>query len=74
MTPEQQRFMNELRSWDGVASSRDLGPQISQKENSARQFCKRRGWVVYTEGYWRITTKGYQMIEDALSSQQRDDR
>lgn len=55
---EAETFMRELIKWDGVADRWNLGPQTSQKENSAHQFCKRRGWVTYKGGYWRITDAG----------------
>lgn len=61
MTQEQRRFLGLLWRWQGVASSRDLGPQTSQAQNSARQTCRRRGWVTYdggNDGYWRMTEEG----------------
>lgn len=54
----RERFMKELMSWGGVADRHNLGPQTSQSENSARQYCKRKGWVTYEGGYWRITDAG----------------
>jgi hypothetical protein len=62
MTPEQKNFLVKLMRWDGCASPRDLGPQTSQTENSARQSCKRRGWAFYQEGYWRITDYGRDVL------------
>lgn len=55
LTEAQAKFLRELLRWEGVASPQNLGPQISQQENSARQTCKRRGWVTFSGGYWRIT-------------------
>ena len=52
------RFMQSLMRHGGVADRHNLGPQMSQRENSARQFCKRKGWVTYKGGYWRITDAG----------------
>ena len=57
-TDAQKKFMRDLAKWQGVASSQDLGPQTQQIENSARQTCKRRGWVTFEGGYWRITDAG----------------
>lgn len=54
----QKEFLRKLARWDGIASSRDLGPQISQKDNSVRQSCKRRGFVTFDGHYWRITMAG----------------
>lgn len=59
MKPEQLKFMLDLKSYDGVASSEDLGPQMSQADNAARQTCKRRGWAVFYGGYWRLTPAGW---------------
>ena len=58
MESHVEQFMRSLRRWQGVATSRDLGPQTTQKENSARQTAKRRGWVTYNDGYWRMTDDG----------------
>jgi hypothetical protein len=55
---ERWTFMQALMHWGGVADRNNLGPQTSQEENAARQFCKRRGWVVFEGGYWRITDAG----------------
>lgn len=66
----QRMFLRDLLRWQGVASSRDLGPQTSQPENSARQTCKRRGWVTYdggNDGYWRITERGREAYRAAVS-------
>ena len=71
MKPEQQKFLRELLRWDGVASSRDIGPQTSQAMNSARQTCKRRGWVTYdggNDGYWRLTEAGREAYRASLLS------
>jgi hypothetical protein len=65
MTVEQAKFLGELLKWTGVASSREIGPQTSQAQNSARQTCKRRGWVTYdggNTGYWRITDAGREAL------------
>jgi hypothetical protein len=55
----RQKFMRDLHRWDGVATSQDIGPQTTQAENSARQYCRRKGWVTFEGGYWRITPAGY---------------
>jgi hypothetical protein len=55
---EAEKFMRNVMRWGGVADRFNLGPQTSQKENSARQFCKRHGWVIFDGGYWRITDSG----------------
>ena len=44
--------------WMRVASPQNLGPQTSQQENSAWQWCKRRKLVIYEGGYWRLTDVG----------------
>lgn len=51
-------FMVALLKWNGVASRNDLGPQTSQAENAARQYCRRHGWVEFDGWYWRMTDKG----------------
>ena len=61
------KFLRALRRWQGVASSRDLGPQTSQDENRARQKCKRMGLVTYdggNDGYWRLTEQGRMVAGD----------
>lgn len=55
---ERRKFMRKLMDWGGVADRFNLGPQISQAENAARQYCKRKGWVIFEGGYWRITDAG----------------
>lgn len=52
------KFMRILMRWGGVAGRHNLAPQITQIENAARQFCKRKGWVIFESGYWRITDAG----------------
>jgi hypothetical protein len=49
-----------------VASPHDLAPQISQSDNSARQACKRKGWVTFKDGYWRVTDAGRAAYTSAL--------
>lgn len=68
MKAEHVHFLRELWRWGGVASSRDLGPQTSQRENSARQTCKRRGWVTYEGGYWRLTDFGFRALSPLNTS------
>lgn len=61
LNTEQSAFLRELMRWGGIASATNLGPQTRQAENSARQTCKRRGYVTYdggSNGYWRITDAG----------------
>jgi hypothetical protein len=55
----RSEFMVKLKDWGGVADRFNLGPQTSQEENSARQYCKRKGWVSFEGGYWRITPAGW---------------
>lgn len=64
MSDEAIKFLRRLMQWHGVASPQDLGPQTSQAENSARQTCKRRGWVTFErrDGYWRITDAGRALL------------
>lgn len=64
-TTADKAFLRLLLQWTGAATPQELGPQISQAENSLRQRCKRRGWVVYQGGYWRITDAGRQALEHA---------
>lgn len=59
LKPSQAKFLRDLAAWSGVASARDLGPQTSQEENSARQRCKRLNLVTYEGGYWRMTNIGW---------------
>lgn len=58
----QLAFLRALLKWDGVAPPRALG-QTTQAENSARQSCKRRGWVTF-DGYWRITEDGRKAVKE----------
>lgn len=62
LTGEQISFLLSLVRWGGSASARDLGPQMSQADNSARQTCKRHGWVIYEGGYWCLTYAGREMM------------
>lgn len=61
LTPAQRKFLREILKWAGAATPRELGPQTSQEENSARQTCKRRGWVTFDGYYWRITDEGHRV-------------
>ncbi len=58
MNEWQEKFLRSLARWQGVATSQELAPQTDQRENSARQTCRRRGWVTYDGGYWRLTPEG----------------
>lgn len=60
--PEAYRFLRKLADWDGCADRWNLGPQTSQAENSARQYCKRHGWATFEGGYWRLTDAGCAQI------------
>lgn len=62
-TDEQLRFLQGLARWAGAATARELGPQTTQAENSARQTCKRRGWATYDGGYWRLTEAGHAVLQ-----------
>lgn len=63
MNEAQERFMRNLVSWRGAATTGELGPQTSQADNAARQTCKRRGWVTFDRYYWRITDSGRDALE-----------
>lgn len=67
-TLSHRKFLREILKWSGAATPQELGPQTSQEENSCRQTCKRRGWVTYEGGYWRITESG----RAALSTPDRE--
>jgi hypothetical protein len=58
MTLAQRKFLRAILQWDGAATPQEIGPQVSQEENSTRQTCKRRGWVTFDRHYWRITDAG----------------
>ncbi len=64
LSEAQCEFLKELVSWDGVATPSDLGPQWRRNQNAARQTCKRRGYVTFDGGYWRITPAGRRALED----------
>ena len=68
MNGHEQFFLANLIEWTGAATTEELSPQISQKENSARQSCKRKGWVVFQRPYWRITPRGRQALKDETES------
>jgi hypothetical protein len=57
-TDAQLKFLGQLDGWQGVAAPFDLGPQTSRCDNSARKACKRKGWVTFEDGYWRMTDAG----------------
>lgn len=63
----QRKFLVRLQQWNGVATTGELGPQTSQAENSARQTCKRRGWVTFDRYYWRITDLGRAALRALIS-------
>jgi hypothetical protein len=58
LTADQIKFLCDLVQCGGVASPRNIGPQMSQAQNSARQRCKRNGLVIFEKGYWLLTNKG----------------
>jgi hypothetical protein len=63
LTEAQKRFLRELVRWTGAATPQELGPQMYQSENAARQTCKRRGLVTYDGSYWRITPAGRSALQ-----------
>lgn len=71
LTGAQAAFLQSLANWDGVATARDLGPQTTQQENSARQRCKRRGLVTYEGGYWRMTDIGREALRQIHAVNER---
>lgn len=64
LTESQRKFLRELVRWTGVATPQELGPQMYQSENAARQTCKRRGLVTYDGSYWRITDAGRRALAE----------
>jgi hypothetical protein len=64
----QLNFLMNLKRWGGVATSQELGPQVCQEDNSARQTCKRRGWVTFDRYYWRLTDEGRYAIKAVTST------
>lgn len=56
------KFLRKLFSWQGAATSQELGPQTSQDDNRARQKCKRNGLVTFDGHYWRLTDIGRAVI------------
>ncbi|MGY3581993.1 hypothetical protein ACVIGB_001084 [Bradyrhizobium sp. USDA 4341] len=55
LSENEKLFLRALLQWEGVATTRDIkdagGP-------TARQYCKRKGWVEFDRYYWRITEQG----------------
>ncbi len=66
MNGYERLFLACLVDWTGAATPTELSPQISNKENSARQSCKRKGWVTFDRHYWRITDSGRAALKQAL--------
>lgn len=62
MKYHERLFLKDLLRWTGAATAQELGPQICQQDNSARQACKRKGWVTYERPYWRITDAGREAL------------
>ena len=50
-------FLRRLARHDGVCSREQLRP-ADREEDKARQQCRRRGYVQYSGGYWRLTEAG----------------
>jgi hypothetical protein len=65
----QINFLQDLKRWGGVATSAELAPQTCQADNSARQTCKRRGWVTFDRYYWRLTDAGRQALKAAAAAE-----
>ena len=61
----QLNFLANLHRLGGEATPQQLGPQISQDDNAARQTCKRRGWVTFDRGKWHLTDTGRKAFETA---------
>lgn len=61
----QLNFLANVNRLGGTATPQQLGPQISQDDNAARQTCKRRGWVTFDRRHWRLTDAGRRAIEAA---------
>lgn len=64
LTKTQREFLRKLVHWTGAATPQELGPQLYQSENAARQTCKRRGLVTYDGRYWRITDAGRRALAE----------
>ena len=64
LTEAQRKFLHRLVVAGGVAHPREIGPQTSQEMNSARQRCKRRGWVKFALGHWCITDAGRSLLKE----------
>lgn len=63
---ERKKFLLELRCWNGVATTRELGPQLCQQQNSARQWCRRKGLVAFEGGCWLLTEAGRAALAEGL--------
>jgi hypothetical protein len=63
MTPEARRFLQELADKGGSVPVRKLSCQISQKENSARQFCRRNRLASYSKRVWTLWDNGRKALE-----------
>lgn len=64
MNVERVDFLLALKRRGGVVGVRNLPPQVTQAENSARQWCKRNGYAKFEGSEWRLTEKGLLLIED----------
>lgn len=67
----QLNFLANVDRLGGAATPQQLGPQISQEDNAARQTCKRRGWVTFGRGQWHLTDAGRKAIQTAGSLSER---
>lgn len=68
MNGHERLFLATLIDWTGAATADEIGPQISQKENSARQSCKHKGWVMFERPYWRITPSGREAFKQEIEA------
>lgn len=58
MNDDVKLFLRRLVEWDGVCAPNDLRILATRKQDRARQWAKRRGLVIFEDGYWKITDAG----------------
>jgi hypothetical protein len=58
VTAEERIFLNRLIQYGGAAATRVELPPANRGQDKARQAAKRKGWVSFKDGYWRITDLG----------------
>lgn len=56
-THQVRIFFNAIKAYGGAASPQEC-PTATRAQDRVRRIAKKRGWVTFEGGYWRMTDAG----------------